>query len=147
MRNLWRNSLTKFSGGISFALFVWLVFLFVWVFFFFFSRSPFKSMQNVIARNSCGHPAKSFAIFSLSLFFFFLFSASGRETVFLRRRISPGSGQGTMKAKVFSNCSQQYTDDWHKKRFWLVCWLLSVPATCECISGTDLLRQFYVLPH
>ena len=28
-----------------------------------------------------------------------------------------------------------------------VCWLLSIPATCECISGTDLLRQFYVLPH
>ena len=26
-----------------------------------------------------------------------------------------------------------------------VCWLLNVPATCECISGTDLLRQFYVL--
>ena len=22
------------------------------------------------------------------------------------------------------------------------CWLLNVPATCECISGTDLLRQF-----
>ena len=28
-----------------------------------------------------------------------------------------------------------------------VCWLLVVPATCECISGTDLHRQFYVLPH
>ena len=28
-----------------------------------------------------------------------------------------------------------------------VCWLLSVPATCECISGMDQLRQFYVLPH
>ena len=27
------------------------------------------------------------------------------------------------------------------------CWLLNAPATCECISGTDLLRQFYVLPH
>ena len=26
-------------------------------------------------------------------------------------------------------------------------WLLIVPATCECISGTDLHRQFYVLPH
>ena len=26
-------------------------------------------------------------------------------------------------------------------------WLLNVPATCKCISGTDLLRQFYVLPH
>ena len=29
----------------------------------------------------------------------------------------------------------------------LVGWLLNVPATCECISGMDLLRQFYVLPH
>ena len=28
-----------------------------------------------------------------------------------------------------------------------VCWLLIVPATCECISGTDLHRQFDVLPH
>ena len=25
--------------------------------------------------------------------------------------------------------------------------LLRVPATCLCISGTDLLRQVYVLPH
>ena len=29
----------------------------------------------------------------------------------------------------------------------VVGWLLNVPATCECTSGTDLLRQFYVLPH
>ena len=28
-----------------------------------------------------------------------------------------------------------------------VCWLLNAPATCECISETDLHRQFYVLPH
>ena len=28
-----------------------------------------------------------------------------------------------------------------------VCWLLNVPATCKFISGTDLLRQLYVLPH
>ena len=26
-----------------------------------------------------------------------------------------------------------------------VCWLLNVPATGYCISGTDLLRQFYVM--
>ena len=30
---------------------------------------------------------------------------------------------------------------------WLAGWLLNVPATCECISGTDLHRQFYMLPH
>ena len=29
----------------------------------------------------------------------------------------------------------------------VVCWLLNVPATCQCISGTDLLRQFDMLPH
>ena len=27
------------------------------------------------------------------------------------------------------------------------CWLLYVPATCLCISGTDLPRQLSVLPH
>ena len=32
-------------------------------------------------------------------------------------------------------------------QYLFVCWMLIVPATCECISGTDLLRQFYVLPH
>ena len=31
--------------------------------------------------------------------------------------------------------------------FVFVGWLLIVPATCECISGTDLHRQFDVLPH
>ena len=39
---------------------------------------------------------------------------------------------------------------WHNKLSWeclFVGWLLNVPATCECISGTDLHRQFYVLPH
>ena len=39
----------------------------------------------------------------------------------------------------------------HNSRFFgyslFVCWLLNVPATCECISGTNLHRQFYVLPH
>ena len=28
----------------------------------------------------------------------------------------------------------------------VVCWLLNIPATCLCISGANLLRQFYVLP-
>ena len=27
------------------------------------------------------------------------------------------------------------------------CLLVNVPATCWCLSGRDLLRQFYVLPH
>ena len=29
----------------------------------------------------------------------------------------------------------------------VVCWWLNIPATCKCISGTDPLRQLYVLPH
>ena len=43
---------------------------------------------------------------------------------------------------------------WHTKKHVLnvvhlrfVCWLFNVPATGQCISGTDLLRQFYMLPH
>ena len=28
-----------------------------------------------------------------------------------------------------------------------VCWFLNDTATCQCISGTDLLRQLYVLSH
>ena len=35
---------------------------------------------------------------------------------------------------------------WDVKQLF-VGWLLSVPATCQCVSGTDLLRQFYMLPH
>ena len=35
---------------------------------------------------------------------------------------------------------------WEEGGLFVGC-LLNVPATCECISGTDLLRQFYVLPH
>ena len=34
-----------------------------------------------------------------------------------------------------------------RRQFVVVCWFLNVPATCKCISGTDLLRQSYVLPH
>ena len=32
--------------------------------------------------------------------------------------------------------------EWGRRGSLYVCWLLNVPATCECISGTDLLRQF-----
>ena len=31
--------------------------------------------------------------------------------------------------------------------FVLLCWLLNVPLTSLCTSGTDLLRQLYMLPH
>ena len=32
-------------------------------------------------------------------------------------------------------------------KFVVISWLLNVSATCKCISGTDLPRQFYVLLH
>ena len=34
-----------------------------------------------------------------------------------------------------------------RRLLFVACLLLNVSATCEYISGTDLLRQFYVLPH
>ena len=37
-------------------------------------------------------------------------------------------------------------DAWKQEQV-VVCWLLYVPATGECITGRDLLRRFYVLPH
>ena len=37
-----------------------------------------------------------------------------------------------------------HKDEWNCL---FVCWLLNVPAICQCILGMDLLRQFYVLPH
>ena len=43
-------------------------------------------------------------------------------------------------------CRRHWRPSWTKACLF-VCWLLIVPATCECISGTDLHRQFYVLPH
>ena len=43
----------------------------------------------------------------------------------------------TLSCQVFSKAATRVA----------VCWLLNVPATCECISGTDLLRQFYMQPH
>ena len=35
----------------------------------------------------------------------------------------------------------------HPPQVVVVCWMLNVSATRKCISGTDLLRQFDVLPH
>ena len=29
----------------------------------------------------------------------------------------------------------------------VVSWLFNFPATCQCISVTDLLRRLYLLPH
>ena len=50
--------------------------------------------------------------------------------------------RGTHRALITCNMASA---TWYDCLF--VCWSLNVPATCECISGTDLHRQFYVLPH
>ena len=54
--------------------------------------------------------------------------------------------------KAFAHQTDGLTDGWKTRQTQLiisvvVCWLLNVPATCKCISGMDLLRQFYMLPH
>ena len=50
------------------------------------------------------------------------------------------------KSETITHISAYFTQNsWDEVCF--VCWLLNVPATCQCISGTDLHRQFYVLPH
>ena len=36
---------------------------------------------------------------------------------------------------------------WLRGNRLFVGWLLNVPIICQCILGTDQLRQFYVLPH
>ena len=48
---------------------------------------------------------------------------------------------------IDSGCDTSMSLSRRRKPTVVVCWLLNVPVTCECISGTDLLRQFYVLPH
>ena len=56
----------------------------------------------------------------------------------------PNCSNCTVGKLVLSEC---YFIDTQLYDFMFVCWLLNIPATCECVSGTDLLRQFYMLPH
>ena len=59
----------------------------------------------------------------------------------LRIRLSRSVCVGTLGGdEVILNTLEQFV-------CLLVACLLNVPATCECISGTDVLRQFYMLPH
>ena len=58
-----------------------------------------------------------------------------------------GDGKRRRKKKREKNKKKKQKKKKKKKKIVVVCWLLNVPATCECISGTDLLKQFYVLPH
>ena len=46
--------------------------------------------------------------------------------------------------KVFTLLLSHYTPD---RSVSGVGWLLTVPDTCQCVSGMDLLRQLYILPH
>ena len=50
----------------------------------------------------------------------------------------PSSMQGPSWGRI-------YLDNWTV--CWLLACLLNVSATCKCISGMDLLRQLYILPH
>ena len=48
----------------------------------------------------------------------------------------------------FTRINEHNTGKWAgRQKPAFVCWLLYVPATCVCISGTELLIQLYVLPH
>ena len=80
---------------------------------------------------------------------------------------SPGKNLFHIKQNHFvlmhqcsANCSQTLIDlhlgfnilpyclaDLNFEKCLFVGWLLNVQATCQCISGTDLLRQVYMLPH
>ena len=65
-----------------------------------------------------------------------------------RSRPPEHSSQGLSRSLPGKRATASLTFTMHKpEAVVVVCWLLNVPATCECISGTDLLRQFYVLPH
>ena len=52
-----------------------------------------------------------------------------------------------MKEKKKKEKRKNQKKRWRSRRKKFVCWLLNVPATCKCISGTDLNRHFYVLPN
>ena len=109
----------------------------------------------------------------LSLFFFFsdysnqVYIASLKLRVFghwyrswrLRRAVAQHQEHMSQTASRFQMrrffCQWQNCILWNKAvslclRIYCAClfvhfWLLIVPATCLCISWTDLLRQFYVL--
>ena len=77
----------------------------------------------------------------------------------------PQSSEHLYPAKLQSRCKKVEREKKKRLQFWIensaflvlwlrmkeerlfVCWLLNVPVARECISGMDLLRQFYMLPH
>ena len=75
---------------------------------------------------------------SLSLlkgvFFFFIWTESAS------RLPSPAASRRVDKHWMLARAGR-------RGRIGVVGWLFNVPAICECILGTDLLRQVYVLPH
>ena len=64
-------------------------------------------------------------------------------TVVCRSLYNPSQSEGMLGVCFLGQIHRAQ----HSGQGLFVCWLLNVPATCECISGTDLLRQFDVLPH
>ena len=67
--------------------------------------------------------------------------------------MTPRSGLNSLTndCNGFDRLADERPSRWPSGKAVVVClfvdWLLNVPVTCECISGTDLLRQLYVLPH
>ena len=62
-------------------------------------------------------------------------------------QLQPTTSQSTMKLRALEMQMNDSFFHWALNHSLFVGWLLNIPATCECISGTDLHRQFYVLPH
>ena len=76
-------------------------------------------------------------------------STSGSHTWYDRRQL-PTRGMDTCMYQWVSYQCRGHRGSRHPGKLpWglFVGWLVNAPATCECISGTDLLRQVYVLPH
>ena len=81
--------------------------------------------------------------------------SSGLAKTFLQGTVQGGRRRGRQRKRWEDNICEWtglgLSDTVRKSEEREVClfvgWLLNVPATGECISGTDLHRQFYVLPH
>ena len=78
---------------------------------------------------------------SLAIIFFYMVSD---QPCLLRKLCTPRTLY--RQNRHYAKGRTKMTKKWSKVCLSVGC-LLNVPATCECISGMDLLRQFYVLPH
>ena len=72
---------------------------------------------------------------------------SPKTTTASKKQVVKGRHGSGNKGNIGSGQNKSKVCSYILKERLFVGWLLNVPATCECISGTDLHRQFYVLPH